>query len=298
MKAFYTLLILSICAFAKAQVTLIPDQNFEQELIDQNIDSDGLINGQVLTSDIDNLNDLNLGFYVINDLTGLQDFSQLKNLTIDNLSLPSNTDQFLDLTANIMLETLIMNGGDDAFTHDIKKIDLSENLNINQIQTTGIWPLRQIDLKTGSTDVSNLNINISIAPNDLVGDTNEEFNQNLFCIKVTDETAATAGTGVYSSWTISADNNPYYFSETCTLSTDEFRNVDVSIYPNPTTAILNIEANIQLESIKIFNLQGKLVKEFKDSITNFIDVSEMAIGLYILQIESEYGILKKKFLKQ
>jgi hypothetical protein len=41
-----------------AQTTAIPDQNFEQALIDMNIDIDGVINGQVLTSDIDDVIEL------------------------------------------------------------------------------------------------------------------------------------------------------------------------------------------------------------------------------------------------
>ncbi len=60
-----------------SQITLVPDNQFEQELIDQNIDSDGVLNGQVFTSDIENLNDLTL-YYNISDLTGLQDFFNLK----------------------------------------------------------------------------------------------------------------------------------------------------------------------------------------------------------------------------
>jgi len=36
---------------AKAQITLIPDQNFENYLVHWGYDSDGLINGQILTSD-------------------------------------------------------------------------------------------------------------------------------------------------------------------------------------------------------------------------------------------------------
>lgn len=44
-----------------AQITEIPDQYFEQALIDKGIDSDGIINGQVLTSDINTVTELILG---------------------------------------------------------------------------------------------------------------------------------------------------------------------------------------------------------------------------------------------
>jgi hypothetical protein len=281
-----------------AQITLIPDQNFEQDLINQNIDSDGVVNGQVLTSDIENLNNLTL-FNFLNDITGLQDFSQLKNLEIHTLYLPYESDQILDLTSNVMLEKLTMYGGDDAVTHMINTIDLSSNPNIYEIHTPGIWDLKQIDLKSGTTDVSNLDIDISVGFPLQPGGPNEVFNKNLFCIKVTDEAAATAGTGVYSTWNITADLNPYYFSETCTLSTDRFKNADINIYPNPTSHFLNIETmNIHLQSIKVFNIQGQLVKEIKDDDIKTIDVSDLSYGLYVIQIESDFGIIKKKFIKQ
>lgn len=299
-NVFYVLLFLNFLGYS--QITSIPDSEFEQALIDLNIDSDGIINGQVLTSDIENVEDLNLGLnsgsYAISDLTGLQDFTQLKNLRIDNLYL-SNNDLSLDLTANTMLESLIMIGGDDAFTHDIEIIDLSENPNINLIQTTGIWSLKQLNLKTGATDVSNLNINISVDPNNLQGDSQETSSNGQFCIKVTDEAAAIAGTGVYSSWNITAINNPYLFSETCALNTIEFNQELVSIYPNPANDILNIEAkNVKFTSIKVFSFQGQLVKVFNNLDMKTLDVSDLKKGLYYIALKSDRGDMIKKFIKE
>ncbi len=290
---------LFLCFSTNAQVTLIPDQNFEQSLIDQNIDSDGTINGQVLTSDINTINNLNFGFNLITNLTGLQDFAQLQNFTIDNLDL-SNSNLTLNLTANTMLETLTMNGGDDAFTHFVEKIDLSDNPNINQIFTPGIWSLKEIDLKSGTTDVSNLSINIDIGfPLPPPGSQASSSQEQDFCIKVTDKDAAIAGTGVYSNWTISANNNPYFFSETCTLNTESFKLESVSIYPNPTSDIINIKANnIQLKSVKIFSLQGQLVKTFNNLEVQNLDVSDLSSGMYFLDLESEQSVVRRKLIKK
>jgi len=62
------------------QITVIPDPCFEQSLIWLDIDSDGIINGQVATSDVKNVEELRLGYNCIKDLTGLQDFTSLKIL--------------------------------------------------------------------------------------------------------------------------------------------------------------------------------------------------------------------------
>lgn len=68
-------LILTILTFVPfittAQVTLVPDPVFEQLLINLNIDSDGIVNGQMLTSDAQNITQLNLytgggNFYIQN----------------------------------------------------------------------------------------------------------------------------------------------------------------------------------------------------------------------------------------
>jgi len=47
----YILFFIGIGYNTTAQITLIPDPKFEQFLIDKGIDSDGIINGQILTAD-------------------------------------------------------------------------------------------------------------------------------------------------------------------------------------------------------------------------------------------------------
>lgn len=298
MKFIYTLLFLSTLSFANGQVTLIPDQGFEQTLLDQNIDSDDTLNGQVLTSDISGLLNLSLNNYFIENLSGLEDFISLEIFNLENF-FESNNDINLDLSQNTNLKKFTMYGGGDAINNSVERIILNNNPSIDTIHAPDNWLLRELDLKTGSTDVSNLDIDIHIIPFDLWGESNEEFNENLFCIKVTDEIAATAGTGVYSTWTIKADDNPYYFSETCALSTDRFNDKDVSIYPNPAKEVLNIKTkNFQINSIKIYNLQGQLVRHIWKFSNTSIDISELAKAMYIIHLESDNRVIKKKFLKQ
>jgi len=300
MKTFTLLLLLLFFNFSLlySQITNIPDTQFEQVLIDQNIDSDGVINGQVLTSDISGLTELSLYNY-IEDLTGLEDFVSLEYLNLDNFYDINNQEGNVDLSNNVNLKKFTMYGGGDAINNNVNKITLNNNPAIDTIHAPDNWLLRELDLKTGSTDASNIDIDIHIIPFDLWGESVENFDENFFCIRVTDAAAAAAGTGVYSSWTIKADDNPYYFSETCTLGTNRFDENDISIYPNPVNNNLNIKSNnTKLNSVKIFNLQGQLVNEFKALNTDVFDISELASGLYVIHIESDTGIAKKKFIKQ
>lgn len=58
-----------------------------------------------------------------------------------------------------------------------------------------------------------------------------------------------------------------------------------TIFPNPTTGILNISNIEYLQSIQIFNLQGKMVKELKEP-KNQIDLGTLQQGIYFLQFIS------------
>ncbi|MCX7743944.1 MAG: T9SS type A sorting domain-containing protein [Flavobacteriales bacterium] len=88
--------------------------------------------------------------------------------------------------------------------------------------------------------------------------------------------------------------------------------VDVSnkyqlkVYPNPSSdvAILNFSiSKPESITINIFNLSGSLVyqKQLTNSvgdITHIIHISELSSGTYILQLQTENGIINKKLIKQ
>ncbi|MCD2258827.1 T9SS type A sorting domain-containing protein [Psychroserpens luteolus] len=135
------LLLSSICLFFtifnNAQNTLIPDSNFEQALIDLSIDSDGVINGQVLTSDIDTLIDLDVFDKGISDLTGIEDFAALENLycnfnTLTSLDLTSNSALRVLRCGNNQLTSIDVSGNPDLQTlfcgeNQLTNLDVSQN---------------------------------------------------------------------------------------------------------------------------------------------------------------------------
>src|SRR5690554_2077656 len=98
-KILYILFFIAVSYKATAQITYIPDPNFEQALIDLGIDSDGVVNGQILTSDALNVTELNISYGTppnypypaddyyegfIYDLTGLEAFINLVSLTVSD----------------------------------------------------------------------------------------------------------------------------------------------------------------------------------------------------------------------
>ena len=100
---------------AQAQFTQIPDSNFEQALIDLGLDA-GPIDGQVLSSNINTVESLNVSVKSISDLTGIQDFVGLRELICT-----SNNISVLDVSSNVNLNRI------SCSSNQISILDLSNN---------------------------------------------------------------------------------------------------------------------------------------------------------------------------
>lgn len=87
---------------------------------------------------------------------------------------------------------------------------------------------------------------------------------------------------------------------TCpTLSID--KNIfaeNISIYPNPSSGIINIKnaENISFDKITIYDLYGKVVYEDNKNILE-INVEKLSSGFYLLELSSEGKLIQKKFIK-
>lgn len=79
----------------------ITDVNFEELLISEGIDSDGIINQQMLKSDAEKVTKLFLNGANINTLDGIEAFVNLKRLEAD-----ANNLKTLDVSNNILLDTI------------------------------------------------------------------------------------------------------------------------------------------------------------------------------------------------
>ena len=69
-----------------------------------------------------------------------------------------------------------------------------------------------------------------------------------------------------------------------TLSSSDFNqdNLKVVLYPNPVRDILNIETELEIQSIEIYNIQGQKVLS---SNQKQINVSDLAVGMYMVRIQ-------------
>lgn len=85
------------------------------------------------------------------------------------------------------------------------------------------------------------------------------------------------------------------FDITNLLSSSEFVQQKFSIYPNPTSDILNIslENNLILEQVIIYNNLGQIIKTATERVIN---VSHLAKGLYFVEVTTNQGKATKKVI--
>ena len=84
-----------------------------------------------------------------------------------------------------------------------------------------------------------------------------------------------------------------------TLSVDDALASKFSVYPNPATDFLTIDAgNVEISSVSVFNLLGAKVLEQKELVDNKINTASLTSGVYLLKIESGNSSVTKKFLKE
>ena len=130
-------------------LTYVPDDNFEQKLIDLGYDS-GSLDNYVPTANINTIKNLNITNENISDLTGIQDF-----ISLEDLQFTQNNVSNIDLSSLINLKTLYSNN------NNILSIDVSNNINLIDL-FTGSNPLTKIgvskNLNLKQLDVSNTNV--------------------------------------------------------------------------------------------------------------------------------------------
>jgi len=81
------------------------------------------------------------------------------------------------------------------------------------------------------------------------------------------------------------------------LKATAFEKESIAVYPNPSTGIFNVDYNeIRVSKIQVVNSLGQLVKTQIDTF-DVIDIADVPLGVYILKIDTDRGIIKKKIVK-
>ena len=265
------------------QKTYVPDDNFEQALIDLGYDS--VLDDSVLTDNISGVISLTVDGKEISNLTGIQDFTALDSLYCENNQLTS-----LDVSNNSAL--LVLN----VAHSQLDSLDVSNNTSLELLDCYGN-NLTYLNMKNGVTDGLTL---FSAMYN------------SLECIETLDPDYATA------NWTYDNGNidEGVIFAVDCSPVSINAEIIPLKFqlynaYPNPFNPVTTLRYDLpenSLVTIIIYDMLGRQVKTlinqtqdagYKSLIWNATNDygKPVSAGIYLYQIQAgEYMQTKKMVL--
>ncbi|MCB0375253.1 MAG: T9SS type A sorting domain-containing protein, partial [Sinomicrobium sp.] len=234
--------------------TQIPDPNFEQALIDQAIDSEGLLNGLVLTSDISGIISLDVYNLGIMDMTGIEDFASLVNLRCDANLLTS-----LSVSSNSNLRRLYCQNNQLSGSVDLR--GLGSLLIFNAVNNPA---LSCVEVDDAAAAVAGTGIYANWAK-----DLGAMYSENC-------------GGMMAKSGTTKTDE------DVITVASE-----NMTVYPNPAKEKLYITLppGKEIINVTIFTIQGERKAVAKSTV---ISVTQLAGGVYFVAIQTSDGRVSVK----
>ncbi|WCO02614.1 DUF7619 domain-containing protein [Psychroserpens ponticola] len=81
------------------------------------------------------------------------------------------------------------------------------------------------------------------------------------------------------------------------LSTSDFSLSTIKVYPNPVADILTIEAEFEINTLHVYDIEGRRVLENYKSNSNQISMSSLETGIYFVKVFSDSKIKTLKVIK-
>lgn len=303
----------------------VPDNNFEQALIE--LGYDDVLDDSVLVENIESVPYLDLTSKDINNLTGIEFFTNLytleasynnlstvdlsNNLFLINLNLANNqlTDVNLENLNNIDWVSV---SGNQLQTLDVSDINSAQTLFVgfNQLSQINLSNMTQLHHFVGlsnlfdsldfsnNTQITEINISGNVLNYlNLRNGNNSNMlvyfdnNPDLYCAVVDQATAS------HSSWTFDTQLSFVEDMDDCTQGIGSVSKNEWTVYPNPASQKFQI---IGTESalLTLYNSTGKIVMKEQIEGNKYIDISHLSKGIYQIRIESARQIQHQKLVVQ
>ena len=184
-------------------------------------------------------------------------------------------------TGTAPAENIVVKSEIDLAQYNIQSLQIMESSHPMEVKVTGNiaeFIFQTINLDTGGHGniLLKLKSNAAMTNNQVVNSADIFFDYN-FPIETND------------AQTVFAD-----------LSKDDFnKDLSIQIYPNPTQDSINITCESTINTVQLFDAQGrllltKLVNENKSS----IDLSSQALGIYFIKITAVDGVKTEKIIRK
>ena len=186
------------------------------------------------------------------------------------------TDTF---TSNIGCDSIIMT------EIEVNEIDINFSFNGTTLTASAIGGYAPYSFEIGNQNGAILNSSNVLGNNSV--SINPIENGTYYCF-VIDENGCISDTG-------------FYEIDIFHTSLGQVSNPNISIYPNPTTGLINVLfLNKSTSTLSIQNILGEDIYQSvvteTGEINKEIDLSNFANGIYILELDTEYGIINQKIV--
>ena len=217
------------------------------------------------------LNQTVVGSYDPNDITCLEG---------DEI-LPADTDKYLHYVIRFQ------NTGTAEAQNIVVTNELDDNLDWSTLQLESVSHNNRVAITNGK-NVEFIFENINLPDST----TDEPNSHGYIAYKIKPKANIALGDVISNNADIYFDYNPAVATNTVTttvvnsLGVDKNTLLDFSVYPTPTTNILNVSSKTKIKQISIYNQLGQKIMETQKTP---IDVSNLSKGVYLVKVKDFNG---------
>ncbi len=90
-----------------------------------------------------------------------------------------------------------------------------------------------------------------------------------------------------------------YLHKNTVLSNNDFEKLKARIYPNPATNLLNIESEVSIEKVAVYNILGQeVISKSPNAELVTLDISNLQVGVYIVKTSINGDVSSTRFIKE
>jgi len=144
-------------------------------------------------------------------------------------------------------------------------------------------------------EISNTNnmVQVTFINNEVLGPAGTIAIDRVFTYTLMDEVATMEELpGVFES-----EGQTEGFRYSCTTGLTEINSVDVSLFPNPTSASTLISCDESILQIQLYDVNGRLVQQSNpNQLSVTFDVSSFDAGMYLINVRTENGVSTSRLI--
>ena len=218
---------------------------------------------------------------------------------------------FYFLIILFFLSSININAQEDVITDLDRPVGLVFNGNDLYFTEANIGKISKIDITEATPTAAAVASGLS-SPYTLALNGNDLYIAEYTANKISKIDITAGGTstdvvtGLFGPEGLALNGNELYIAEIpankiskiaigATAGIDDQNQLDISIYPNPTSDMVYIGGNYTQLKVVIYNILGKEV--INKSITNSIDISHLENGVYLMKLSDGVKLYTRKVIK-